>query len=151
MGRVWDSVQPAVKKETLNVFISTAIGTVLMWVVLFLLHIIMPEVVPFDYTVFVGGIGGLLVAVLNFFIMGLTVQKVSATEDEKDARSIMKLSYTRRLIFQIVWIVIALVAPVIYWVSGIIPLLFPSAGIKIKGIISNKIKGQEVERKQDGN
>ena len=151
MGRVWDSVQPAVKKETLNVFISTAIGTVLMWVVLFLLHIIMPEDVPFDYTVFVGGIGGLLVAVLNFFIMGLTVQKVSATEDEKDARSIMKLSYTRRLIFQIVWIVIALVAPVIYWVSGIIPLLFPSAGIKIKGIISNKIKGQEVERKQDGN
>lgn len=150
MGKVME-VQPAVKKETKNVFITTAVGTVLMWVVIFVLHKIFPEDVPFDITVFIGGLGGVIIAVLNFFLMGLTVQKVAAEEDEKKARSLMKTSYTRRILLQILWIVIALAVPFVWWVSGIVPLLFPSAGIKIKGLIDQKkFNRQEVERKQDG-
>lgn len=152
MGKVWDNVAPAIKKETKNVFITTTSGTVLMWIVFFAGHQILGEDVPFDYTVFTGGLGGLLMAVLNFFLMGLTVQKVSATEDEKIAHNLMKMSYTRRMLFQIVWIVIALVVPVFNWVAGILPLIFPSAGIKIKGLIDQKKynKEKEVEQKQDG-
>lgn len=152
MGKLLDGLQPAVKKETLNVLIYTAIGDVLMIVAFFVIHKwFVPENVPFDYTIFTGAIGGLLVAVLNFLLMGITVQKVAAEEDEKKAGQIMKTSYSRRMLLQIAWIVIALVAPAVFWAAGIIPLLFPSAGIKIKGIISRKkYIGQEVEQKQDG-
>ena len=53
----------------------------------------MPEKVPFDYTVILGGLGGGAVAVLNFFLMGLTVQKAAACEDEGSAR-MRPVSYT---------------------------------------------------------
>ena len=152
MGKLLDGLQPAVKKETRNVLIYTAIGDVLMIAAFFVIHKwFVPENVPFDYTIFTGAIGGLLVAVLNFLWMGITVQKVAAEEDEKKAGQIMKLSYSRRLLLQIGWIVIALVAPVIFWAAGILPLLFPSAGLKIKGIFERKkYMRQEVEQKQDG-
>lgn len=152
MGKLLDGVQPAVKKETKNIFIVTAVGVVIMWAVFFVLHIIFPEDIYFGYKVFTSGIGGLVVAVLNFLLMGLTVQKVASLEDEKDARSVMKFSYTRRMLLQIAWIVIAILVPCFFWVAGILPLLFPSLGIKAKGIIDQKNynRRQEVERKQDG-
>lgn len=143
-------LQPAVKKETINVFLYTGIGTVLMWIVFFVLHLILKEDVPFDYTVFLGGAGGLVVAVLNFFLMALTVQKVAAEEDEKKAGSIMKASYSRRMLLQILWLVVALWAPCFQWVAGFVPLLFPGAGIKIRGIIQKNNNSQEVEQEQDG-
>ena len=145
-------VQAAVKKETGNVALYTGIGTVVMWIVIFILNKAVTDKVPFDITVFIGGIGGFVVAVLNFFLMGLTVQKVASEEDDTNAKNHLKLSYMRRSFLQIAWIVISLVAGFIYWPAGILPLIFPSAGIKIKGIFDQiKYNRQEVERKQDGN
>ncbi|MBP5152313.1 MAG: hypothetical protein ILP13_05300 [Lachnospiraceae bacterium] len=148
------SVQPAVKKETLKVLLYTVIGTLLMWIVLFILNrFVIPDSVPFDYTVFLAGACGCAVAVLNFFIMGLTVQKVAATDDEKRAASIMRLSMTYRSFFQIFWIAAAILAPCFYWIAGVAPLLFPSFGIKIAGIFGPKKKntsGQEVDTEQNG-
>ena len=60
-------IQPAVKKETEKVAAGTAIGVILMWVVFGILHVAMPEKVPFDYTVILGGLCGGIVAVLNFY------------------------------------------------------------------------------------
>ena len=65
-----------------------------MWIVFAVLHGTMPEKVPFDYTVILGGLGGGAVAVLNFFLMGLTVQKAAACEDEGSARMRLKASYS---------------------------------------------------------
>ena len=67
MSSMFHDIQPAVKKETRRVAVITAAGTVIMWVVFFGLHMGMPEKVPFDYTVILGGLFGSLVAVLNFF------------------------------------------------------------------------------------
>ena len=39
-------------------------------------HLAVPEQIPFDYTVLLAGFIGGMVAVLNFFLMGLTVQKI---------------------------------------------------------------------------
>ncbi len=134
MSRLFDTVQPAVKKETKNVAVSTGIGVVLMWILFAVLHVAFPEKVPFDYTVIIGGIGGGIIAVLNFFLMGLTVQKVAATEDDADAKMKMKASYSRRMLMQVLWIIIAITAPCFWFVAGILPLLFPGMGIKIRGI-----------------
>ena len=144
-------VQPAVRKETGNVSLYCLIGLFAMWIAFFILNWLYPDNVPFDYRIFLGGIAGSLVAVFNFFLMGLAVQKVAAEEDEGKARNIMKASYTYRMLLQILWIIAALIAPCFQCVAGIVPLLFPTLGIKIKGILAIKFyKGQEVEHKQDG-
>lgn len=67
MSSMFHDIQPAVKKETKRVAGITATGTLVMWIVFFAFHMGMPEKVPFDYTVILGGICGSLVAVLNFF------------------------------------------------------------------------------------
>jgi hypothetical protein len=135
---IFGEVQPAVKKETGHVAVYTAIGAALMWVIFGILHGVMPEKVPFDYTVFLGGLGGGLIAVLNFFLMGLTVQKVAASTDEDAARMKMKASYSQRMLLQMLWVVAAIALPCFQFAAGILPLLFPSLGIKIHSIIFKK-------------
>ena len=134
MSSVLNNIQPAVKKETKKVSVITIIGVILMWIVFAILHFIKPESIPLDYTVFIGGIGGGAIAILNFFLMGLTVQKAAAAEDEGTARMKIKASYSQRMMLEIIWVIIAIVAPCFQFVAGIAPLLFPGTGIKIVGI-----------------
>lgn len=139
MSSILDNVQPAVKKETKRVVKITAVGLILMWILFAVLHFTMPDKVPLDYTVFLGGIGGGAVAVLNFFLMGLAVQKAASASDEGTARMKLKASYSQRFLMQILWVILAIVAPCFHFVAGITPLLFPGTGIKIMGIFHNKI------------
>lgn len=133
-----ENIQPAVKKETKRVIVITLLGMFLMWILFAALHFIMPDKVPLDYTVFLGGIAGGCVAVLNFFLMGLAVQKAAAAEDEGTARMKIKASYSQRFMMQVFWVIIAIIAPCFHFVAGIAPLLFPGTGIKIVGIFHNK-------------
>ena len=139
MSSILDNVQSAVKKETKRVVKITAVGLILMWILFAVLHCAMPDKVPLDYTVFLGGIGGGAVAVLNFFLMGLAVQKAASASDEGTARMKLKASYSQRFLMQILWVILAIVAPCFHFVAGIAPLLFPGTGIKIMGIFHNKI------------
>ena len=139
MSSILDKVQPAVKKETKRIIKITIVGLILMWILFAVLHFAMPDKVPLDYTVFLGGIGGGAVAVLNFFLMGLAVQKAASASDEGTARMKLKASYSQRFLMQILWVILAIVAPCFHFVAGIAPLLFPGTGIKIMGIFHNKI------------
>ena len=139
MSSILDNVQPAVKKETKRILKITIVGLILMWILFAVLHFAMPDKVPLDYTVFLGGIGGGAVAVLNFFLMGLAVQKAASASDEGTARMKLKASYSQRFLMQILWVILAIVAPCFHFVAGIAPLLFPGTGIKIMGIFHNKI------------
>ena len=132
MSSILDNVQPAVKKETKRIVKITIVGLILMWILFAVLHFAMPDKVPLDYTVFLGGIGGGAVAVLNFFLMGLAVQKAASASDEGTARMKLKASYSQRFLMQILWVILAIVAPCFHFVAGIAPLLFPGTGIKIK-------------------
>ena len=139
MSSILDNVQPAVTKETKRIIKITIVGLILMWILFAVLHFAMPDKVPLDYTVFLGGIGGGAVAVLNFFLMGLAVQKAASASDEGTARMKLKASYSQRFLMQILWVILAIVAPCFHFVAGIAPLLFPGTGIKIMGIFHNKI------------
>ena len=101
---IMDNVQPVVKKETGRVSAITGIGLLIMWIVFGVLHAFMPQKVPFDYTVFLGGAAGGCVAVLNFFLMGLAVQKAAAATDEDTARMRIKASYSQRMMIQMLWV-----------------------------------------------
>ena len=134
MSGLLENVQPAVKKETKRVVMITGTGLILMWILFAILHFTMPDKVPFDYTVFLGGIGGGVIAVLNFFLMGLAVQKAASATDEGSARMKLKASYSQRFMMMILWVIIAIVAPCFQFVAGIAPLLFPGTGLKFVGI-----------------
>lgn len=135
-------VQDATRKETLRIAAGTGIGILLMVIAFAVLHAVVPQQVPFDYKVIIGGIGGGAVAVLNFFLMGLTVQQVAKETDDKRAYQKMKMSYSRRMLLQIVWIVLSFSLPCINGAAGIIPLLFPSLTVKIYYIFLAKKSSQ---------
>ena len=85
-----------------------------------------------------GGLGGGIIAVLNFFLMGLTVQKVVSLEDEGQARNKMKASYSQRMLLQLLWGIAAIAAPCFQFAAGLLPLLFPNIVIKTMGILGTK-------------
>ena len=134
MSGLLENVQPAVKKETKRVVMITGAGLILMWILFAILHFTMPDKVPFDYTVILGGIGGGAIAGLNFFLMGLAVQKAASATDEGTARMKLKASYSQRFMMMILWVIVAIVAPCFQFVAGIAPLLFPGTGLKFVGI-----------------
>ena len=134
MSGLLENVQPAVKKETKRVVMITGAGLILMWILFAILHFTMPDKVPFDYTVILGGIGGGVIAVLHFFFMGLAVQKAASATDEGTARMKLKASYSQRFMMMILWVIVAIVAPCFQFVAGIAPLLFPGTGLKFVGI-----------------
>jgi hypothetical protein len=136
------SIQPAVKTETGRIAMGTGIGVLIMFVLFFVLHMVIPVDapfnlgVPFDHTVILGGVGGFVVAVGNFFWMAMTVQKVASMEDDKQARGTMGVSYRYRTLLQLLWVILAIVLPVFNPVAGIVPLFIPSLFIKLRGIFS---------------
>ena len=134
MSGLLENVQPAVKKETKRVVMITGAGLILMWIPFAILHFSMPDKVPFVYTVILGGIGGGVIAVLNFFLMGLAVQKAASATDEGTARMKLKASYSQRFLMMMLWVIAAIVAPCFHFVAGIAPLLFPGTGLKFVGI-----------------
>ena len=137
-------IQDAVKKETSFIAVGTAVASLVVLAVFFVLHQVVPVdapvgyTVPFDYTVFLGAIGGTLVAVGNFFWMGLTVQKITGmSEEETDrARSTMAVSLRYRTMLQLLWVILSIFVPAINLITGVAPLFIPSILIKIRGILS---------------
>lgn len=129
-------LQKAVKKEAGIIAISVAIGVLVMYLVFFCLHMVVPDWAPFDIKVIIGGIGGYMVAVGNFLGMAVSVQKVASIEDEDRARKTMGVSYRYRTMIQFLWIILSIVLPFINPVAGIAPLFIPSIVIKLRGIIS---------------
>lgn len=140
MSSIFANIQPAVKKETKNVAVGTGVCVILMWIVFAILHAFMPDKIPFDYTVILGGLGGGIIAVLNFFLMGLTVQKVVSIEDEGKAKNKMAASYSQRMLMQVLWAIASIAAPCFQFVAGLLPLLFPNLVIKAMGIFGKKEK-----------
>lgn len=138
-----DHVQPAIKKETFRIAIGTALGTLVMFFVFaFLCSIIS---IPFDYKIILSGILGAAAACLNFFLMGLTVQKAASAETKEAALQTIKASYRFRTAGQLVWSVFALTLPFLNGAAGIIPLFIPGICIKAGSLsgIRKKEKGEE--------
>lgn len=120
-------LQAASKKEVKRIAIGTCVCDVIMIAGLFLLSQF--GIGTFDYRVFVGAVGGSVVAILNFTLMCLTIQKAVDTADQKQMKAKFQLSYNGRMALQAVWVIIAFVVSHINVVAGALPLLFPNAVI----------------------
>ena len=143
-------LQKAVKDETIFVALGSVILSAVMLLVFFLLNRAYPDTVPMDAAVRIGAAGGCAVAVGNFFLMAVTVQKVAGIENYEEAYRSMQVSYRYRTFLQLIWCVLTMVLTFINPVAGMLPLLWPSLLIKGRGIIkglkdsSNK-EGKEVD------
>lgn len=139
-------LQPAVKTETIKVAKSEVLGVLLMFVAFFIAHFFLPERIPpepvFIAGVVVSGIMGGAVAVLNFLLMGIAVQKVTEADDTETGKKIFKASYRQRMLIQIIWAIIALAVPFFHGLAGVLPLLIPTFAIRMSGII-NARKGAD--------
>lgn len=120
-------LQPSSRKELKRISIGIAACDVIMIAGLFLLSQF--GIGTFSYRIFVGALGGSLVAIANFAIMCLTVQRAANYEDQKKMKAFFQASYNGRLMLQAVWVIICFVVPHIHVVAGAVPLLFPSATI----------------------
>ena len=91
-----------------------------------------------NYTVLLGNILSASAAVLNFFLMGITVQKALGKE-EKAAKNTMKVSQIYRFLFLVIVVVIGTVLPCFDMWSVIIPIFFPRIAIIFRPFFENKM------------
>ncbi|MBQ3134582.1 MAG: hypothetical protein IJB75_02080 [Oscillospiraceae bacterium] len=121
-------VDATVRRETLYILSWVLVLSVLLQAVFLVLR-------QWDITVLLGNALSGAAAVLNFFFMGLTVQK-ALEKDEKDAKTAMKLSQTYRMLFLIV--AAAVGATFLNLWAVVIPLFFPRVAISLRPLFDKK-------------
>lgn len=87
----------------------------------------------FDYTVALGNLLGGGIAVLNFFLMGLSVQKALGKE-EKEAKTVLRASMLYRNMMLIAIAALGALLPCFNVFSVLIPLFFPRIAIAFRPI-----------------
>ena len=129
-GGILLKVDATVKKETKYIAYFSFILSVLIQVVFVLLK-------SWDYTVLLGNILSLLVAIMNFYFMGITVQK-AVVMDVNDAKKLMSSSKNLRTLGMFAAVVIGVVAPCFNTITVIVPLFFPRIAISFRPLIKDK-------------
>ena len=119
-------IDQTVKHETSYIAVAALILSVLMEIVFLVIG-------QWSYKVLLGNILGAGIAVLNFFLMGLTVQN-AVTLEEKQAREKMKLSMTLRSMLLMLTAVLGIVVPFLNAPATIIPLFFVRIAVAFRPI-----------------
>ena len=117
-------LQSASLREVKRIACGTAIGSVILVAAMFVLGLM--GVGTFDYRVVTGTAGGCSIAVLNFALMCMTIQRAVNIGEQKAMRTFIQGSYNGRLLLQAGWIVAAYMMPWTNVFAAAIPLLFPN-------------------------
>ena len=127
-------VDPTVKKETFYIFVWTVILSLLMQAVFLIFG-------KWDAAVLFGNLLGALAAVLNFFIMGISVQAALGRE-EKDAKNVIKLSQSLRFIMLVAVGAIGYLVPFCNVIATVLPFLFPRIAIAFRPLFNRERGGE---------
>ena len=123
---MFKKVDPVVLKETRYIAIAVVILSALMQSVFLILG-------KWDVTVLLGNLYGAVIAVGNFFLMGLTVQKCLTMEPD-DAKKRMKLSQQGRMLMLLVLCMIGAALPCFNTIAVLVPQFFPRIGVTVRGL-----------------
>ncbi len=113
-------------KETLYVFVCMLILSLVMQAVFIFVN-------SWDYTVITGNLLGILIMTTNFYLMGIGVKKAVAA-DEKEAKKILKISQSLRLLLILVVLVIGVALPYFSTLATIIPVIFPRIAVALRPV-----------------
>ena len=122
MGRV--RPQPTVVRETKRI----AVGVCAMVVVMLAVYFAMGRLSP---GVALGALLGGAYGVLNFFLLGMTMQQAMQETDETMARARIRSSYSMRMMGAVVVAIIAFAVPFAEGLPCLIAMLFPRATILV--------------------
>ena len=120
-------IDGTVKKETAYVAIAEAILIAVMLAVYLIIS-------KFTLNVLFAALTSGAVAVLNFFVMGLTVQKAVTVDDDSDRRKLIRASQLVRLLVIGVVVIVCAVFPKFDIFALFIPLFFPRLFAQARGI-----------------
>lgn len=126
-------------KKTDNVVYKEALF-VGAWVLIFsaLMEAVFLIIRKWSYTVLLGNLLSGGVGIINFLLLGFTVQKALETGDPKKAASMMKLSQIGRLLLMAGVAVLGATLPCFNLWATLIPLLFPRLSMIIRQIMLRK-------------
>lgn len=128
-------IDKAVIKETKYIAAFVLIFSVLMQAVFLILHAY--QITTWDYKVILGNVWGAGIAIGNFFVMGLYVQK-AVSQEAQDAKKTLKLSQSVRFAAIVVLAAVGLLIPIFNRITVVIPLLFPSVAIFMRPLFKKK-------------
>ena len=117
-------LQSASRREVKRIACGTCVGGVLLVAVMFVLGLM--GIGEFDYRVILGCLGGCAVAILNFTLMCVTIERAVNISEQKAMKSFLQGSYNGRLLLQAGWVVAAYTMPWVNLFAAAIPLLFPN-------------------------
>lgn len=120
-------IDGTVKKETAYVAAAEAILIAIMLAVYLIIS-------KFTLNVLFAALISGAVAVLNFFVMGLTVQKAVTVDDDSDRRKLIRASQLVRLLVMGVVVIVCAVFPKFDIFALFIPLFFPRLFAQARGI-----------------
>ena len=126
-------VNETVRRETVYIAAVVLILSVLMEAVFLILR-------RWDYTVLLGNLLSAAVAVANFFLMGLTVQK-AVEKDEKDAANAMKLSQRLRLLMIFAVLAMGVSLGCFNIIAVLIPQFFPRIAVALRPLFNKTEDG----------
>ena len=127
-----------VKKETQYIAYFTLILSVLMQAIFLLLG-------RWSYTVILGNLLSFAVSVLNFYFMGISVQK-AVDKEQSDAAKIMRASQSIRNIAVFAIVAIGVVLPWFNTVAVILPVFFPRVAVAFRPLIKEKEKKEVTDK-----
>lgn len=115
-------IDKTVKKETVYIAVWVLILSVLLQAVFLLLG-------KWELSVLFGNLYGAAAAVLNFFLLGLGVQRAVAKADPEESKKTVRLSQSLRFLMLVLLIGAGVAMPWFHSVALVIPLLFPRIGL----------------------
>lgn len=128
---MFKKVDAEVARSTRYIALIVLIGSLLLQAVFLLIG-------KWDYTVLLGNLLGAATAILNFFIMAQTVAKVLNQGDKDEASKKTQLSRSMRMLMMALICVIGALAPCFNLYAVAIPLVFPSIGAYLSGLLMKK-------------
>lgn len=125
-----DKIDATVIKETKYIAIWVLVLSALMQAVFLVIG-------KWDYTVLLGNLLSGAAVILNYFLIGITVQK-ALEKDEKDAKNTMKVSQLYRFLFLAIVITIGAVLPCFNIWAVIVPMFFIRIAIAFRSLFDKK-------------
>ena len=126
-------INQTVRRETLYIAAWTLVLSLLMEAVFLIGG-------WWDYTVLLGNLLSAVVAVGNFLLLGLTVQKATGMDEEKRSKSFMQLSMMGRLALMFGAAALGALLPCFNIWATLIPLFFPRIAIFARPLFDRKPK-----------
>ena len=120
-------IDRTVKKETLYIALVTLVLSVFMEGGFLVAGY-------YNYTVTLGNLLGATAAILNFFLLGISLQKALTKTDEKDAKAVLRASRLYRNFMVLAFCAVGALVPCFNLIAVLIPLFFPRLAIALRPV-----------------